>query len=287
MKNNINNIMNLMALNNPLKWTQVFGIIIVLGFFFTNACDKRSHSKKQTHTDSRLSTTQKVKGLTTQKVFRINAPIVPPYTSADENGFEDLLIKEIYTQLGFRVMIIHVPAERGLVNLNMGIDDGIMSRIGGLEKVYPNIIPFNEVAYEAHYVAFARNKDIKITDWESLKPYRVALVTGWKIFEINVKKYKSLNKVRRPKQLFQLLDSGRVDIVLYRLLAGLWEINNLGLKNIHPLKPAFAKRKKYFYVHKKHKQLIPQADKVLRELKEKGIYKKLYRQITSKRRSVE
>lgn len=202
---------------------------------------------------------------------------MPPYVTDNRNGFEDLLAKELYSRLGYSIVIHHIPSERGLKNLNDGVDDGILSRIGGLSEFYPNIIQMNETAVEWRFAAFVKREGIQLKSWADFSPYHVGLVRGWKIFEHNIKHYKSLTKVREASQLFKLLDSDRVDVVVYALRPGLSIINTLGIDGIHVLKPVLANKKKYFYVSKKHKLLIPKADAELRRIKMDGTYDRLFK----------
>ncbi|UCD33325.1 MAG: transporter substrate-binding domain-containing protein [Desulfobacterales bacterium] len=213
----------------------------------------------------------------TIKAFSINTPLHPPATTKKHDGFEDLLAMELFSRLGFKPEIHIVPAERGLINLNQGIDDAILTRGAGLEKIYPNIVRITEVANERKYIAFAR-KDIKLNSWDDLEKYDVAHINGWKIFDRNVKKYKSSIKVRGPEQLFYLLDKDRVDVVLYGLSAGQWMIRKLEIKNVRPIYPPLANKQKFFYLNKKHAALIPRANEVLRQIKQDGTYAKLRQQ---------
>jgi polar amino acid transport system substrate-binding protein len=211
------------------------------------------------------------------QVFSINTPLHPPATTKNHDGFEDLLAMELFTRLGLKPEIHTVPAERGLINLNQGIDDAILSRVAGLEKIYPNIVRINEVANQRKYIAFSR-KDITINGWADLKNFDVAHINGWKIFDRHISDYKSSITVRGPEQLFYLLDKDRVDVVLYGLAAGQWMIKKLGIENVHPVYPPLAHRDKFFYVHKKHSGLIPGANEILRQMKQDGTYQKFRQQ---------
>jgi polar amino acid transport system substrate-binding protein len=215
------------------------------------------------------------------EIFNINTSVHPPTATKNHDGFEDRLAIELFTRLGFRKIIIHnVPAERGLINLNNGTDDAILTRVAGLEKTYPDIVRITEVANIRSYTAFSR-KGIKLKSWDDLEKYDVAYINGWKIFDKNVKKYRSLIKVRAAEQLFGLLEKKRVDVVLYAHAAGNYMIRQLGLKDIVATVPALAKKKKYFYMHKRHTALIPEANRLLRQIKQDGTYDKLKQQTMS------
>ena len=213
--------------------------------------------------------------------FNITSTIAPPMTTRNHDGFEDLLAIELFTRLGLNPVINNIPPERGLRNLDHGIDDAILSRIGGLQKFYPGIVQINEAVGERKYIAYAR-KNIKINGWDDFKDYDVAYVKGWKIFGNNVKQYHSLTAVKNPEQLFTLLDRNRADVVLTALDVGELITKKLKLKDIHPVYPPLATKKKYFYLSKKHTDLAPRAAEVLRQIKADGTYTALQKKVFGK-----
>ena len=88
-------------------------------------------------------------------------------------------------------------------------------------------------------MAFAKDATINLDNgWESLKPYSVAFITGWKMFEANATGARAVTKVDKPEQMFQMLDGGRVDLALYTRADGLALARGLGLPSIAPVWPA-------------------------------------------------
>lgn len=217
---------------------------------------------------------------TRQTVLRVNTDLFPPYVTHNKAGIEDRLVTEIFAQLGYKIEYSYVPAERGLQNLNEGIDDIILSRVSGLEKLYPNILSFDEHVVEWQFVALAKNPTIQVNNWDSLENYNIAYINGWKVFEQNATRYKSLVKVRNTENLFRLLDLGRVDLVLYALRPAEHFVKTAGYKDIHVLPIPLTVRKKYFYMHKKHKALLMKANDILLEMKRSGRYQKLYNEVS-------
>lgn len=71
-----------------------------------------------------------------------NAPLNTP----DQQGFVDLVATEAFQRIGVRVKTVKLPAERGLINANQGIHDGEMLRVGGLDKIYHNLVMVPEVS---------------------------------------------------------------------------------------------------------------------------------------------
>jgi polar amino acid transport system substrate-binding protein len=208
----------------------------------------------------------------------IASEIFPPFSTRDLTGFEDLLAIEMYRRIGIEIDIARLPSERVLANANEGIDDGTHSRVGGMAEKFGNLVQIDESVLSRDYVAFSRHTDIEIADWGSLKPYNVAIINGWKILEWNIKGTKSLAKVKTTEQLFKMLESGRVDIIVYARWAGLHTVRELRLEGVRDLEAPLATRDVYWYLHKKHEALVPQAEAALREMKRDGTYQRIFEQ---------
>ena len=78
------------------------------------------------------------------KKFTFGSPFSPPLSSTEQTGMLDQIIKNAFFRLGLSASVTRLPAERSLTNANLGIDDGDILRIKGLEKIYPNLMPIPE-----------------------------------------------------------------------------------------------------------------------------------------------
>ncbi len=165
-----------------------------------------------------------------------------------------------------------------MTNVNNGIDDGKYIKIAGLSMLYPDTIQIPENCIDYEFVIFTKSADFKPTDYDSLKPYNVAFINGWKILEKNVLETASLTKVENAELLFKLLEKDRADIIIYARLEGYALIKALGLKGIRVLEPPLIIKEMYLYMHKSHKALVPKVTEVLREMKKDGTYTRLYNQ---------
>ncbi|MBT4489919.1 MAG: transporter substrate-binding domain-containing protein [Rhodospirillaceae bacterium] len=210
------------------------------------------------------------------KTLIINTEHFPPLSTTKETGFEDLVAREMYRRVGYEIRLNFLPSERVLYNANMGIDDGLLSRVGGMAKKYPNLVQFEESLFKADYVAFSRKKNIRVAGWDSLKPYHVGIITGWKILEENITNAKELTKVKNAKALFSLLEFDRIDIAVFSKYSGLQIAYQRGLHDVRALMPPLATRKRYFYLHKKHRALASRASVALRAMKNDGSYKRIF-----------
>jgi polar amino acid transport system substrate-binding protein len=172
-----------------------------------------------------------------RETLSFNTTENPPISTHDDLGLNDRLVKEIFHRLDIGITIHHLPAERALINVNEGIEDGNYSRVAGLTSIYPNIIQVEEKLFSYNFVAFSLRQDIHINGWQSLAPFSVAIVRGWKILEKNLSNVRQLMKVKEPKQLFHLLSKDRVDVVVYEQWQGLQLQRDMGLTQIRMLSP--------------------------------------------------
>lgn len=200
----------------------------------------------------------------------------PSLSLTGQKGFVDQIVSEALSRNGVSLEVSHLPAERALINANDGVDDGDLNRIAGLTKFYPNLVQVPEKTFTMEFVAFSRNKEFTISDWSTLKPYSVGIITGWKILERNIPEKVVLTKVKNTEQLFSLLKSNRVDVILFGKWQGLDYIKKNNIKGMKLLTPALASRDMYVYFHKKNKYLVPLFTKSLRDMKKDGAYKSIY-----------
>ena len=213
-----------------------------------------------------------------QSPLTLNTFAGPPLSTPDQAGMYDLVLREAFTRIGVPVRIGHLPAERSLLNADRGIDDGDFVRIAGLETTYTNLIRVPEKITDFEFVAFSRNLRITTPDWESLRPYDVAIVRGWKILEKNLAGAASLTRVKNLRILFTLLAQGRADLAVYSRFEGYEMINRLGLTDIQVLEPPLAVREMFLYLHKKHAALVPEVTAALRAMKADGTYQRIVEQ---------
>lgn len=200
-----------------------------------------------------------------------------PFLTPDKTGFYDIVLKEMFLRIGKNATTILLPSERSLINANTGINDGNVARIKGMEKKYKNLIIVPEKMIDYEFVAFTKNKSIKLDNWQSLKNYNIAYITGWKIFEKNVRQYKSLVKTQNAVQLFELLNKDRVDIILYDRWSGVWRAKQFSNK-IHYIAPPIVTKNVYLYLHKKHRGIIGKLVKSLKSMKKDGTYQRMFNQ---------
>lgn len=208
----------------------------------------------------------------------LNDPTDAPYTTLEGDGFFDVIVKETFRRVGLRLKLVRLPAERGLMNANAGIEDGDLSRIAGLEKTYPNLVRVPEKIFDMDFVAFSRKATPTEASWVMLEPVLVGHIKGWKIFENNLRPGTHVTLADNPQQLFSLLEKDRVDVALYDRWMGTALAKKTGIRNVHVVEPPLATREMFIYLHQRHADKIPAIAATLRALKVEGLYTQVCRE---------
>lgn len=203
----------------------------------------------------------------------------PPLNSKDGSGFMDRVSEEALSRIGYKLTRVQVPAERGLINVNRGIDDGEMSRIAGLEKQYPNLRQVTEKIMDWEFVVFSKKIINTEAGWSSLANKNIGFINGWKILENNIPASAITIKVKNEKLLFGLLEKDRVDYIIFEKWGGLEIINKNKYRQINLANKPLAIREMFIYVHKKHELIVSPLAKALKNMKKDGSYHKLKQKI--------
>lgn len=211
-----------------------------------------------------------------QMTLALTTAISAPYSTPQKTGLFDRLATEIFRRLGIAVAIHSLPAERALLTLNAGLDDGTMARVAGLAKRYANLVQFSEPLMASEFMVFTKRAHLQMTGWDSLQPYHIGIITGWKILEQHLTGVTALTKVKDRSQLFQLLDHDRVDVIIFLRWGGLEIIKRLGLTDVEALEPPLIVQDVFIYLYKKHTALAAQASAVLKDMKQDGTYQRIF-----------
>lgn len=210
--------------------------------------------------------------------LHITTGFTPPVSS-----FYDSVLKEADKRLAdISISFETLPAERSLIMVNQGFNDGDCCRIPSvLTAEYKNLTAIDESFFSARFSAFGKSQSIEINKFEDLKPFAVGTVVGWKIAVIKVKEISpaSVHIVTTPEQLFRMLERDRLDYGVVGYLSGLETLTRLNIKNIHAIQPPLIEKQLYLVLHNKHKDLIPVFNQVLKDMKNDGTINKLYSEL--------
>lgn len=210
--------------------------------------------------------------------LRLNSGVGAPYFQPDKKGFIDLLVPEVFRRIGVAAEgVQYAASERAMLNADNGIDDGVVLRIRGLEKTYPNLVRIDEKILDNEFVAYATRVQFATTGFDTLKDYQVGYINGWKIFEAGLLPGTPATRVQGAEQLFSLLEHDRADVVLFERWQGNHLLRARGLK-AHMLQPPLASTEMFMYLHKKHAHLVEPAARALRAMKADGTYQRIHSQ---------
>jgi len=202
----------------------------------------------------------------------------PPFSTQDQNGFSDRVIREACKRLGIEVQIIPLASARTLSNAEKAIDDGNFLRIAGAEQKFPHLIRVPEPIIETQFVIFSKKKGLKTLTWESLKPYHVGYVRGWLIAEENIKDVRQVTVVEDRTSLFKILDSDRIELAFAELYGGYYLMHTQNLPHFFIAHPPLATKNMFLYLNKKHEKLVPKLAAALKEMKRDGSYDAIFKQ---------
>lgn len=211
----------------------------------------------------------------------LNNPTAPPFTTPTHNGLFDIVVGEAFHRAGLRLKLVKLPAERGLINANAGIDDGDLSRIAGIDKAYPNLVRVPEKIFNMDFVAFTRTHLVSHASWYSLQAYSVGYITGWKIFEQSLLPGTEITRTQTPRQLMRMLELGRIQFALYSRWMGLAILKAMHKNDIKVIEPPLAQRAMYIYLNKRYRRYIPAITRALRVIKKEGLYSRICRETFS------
>lgn len=217
---------------------------------------------------------------TLSQTIVLNTAFGSPVSNDEQSGFGDVVLSEAFKRIGYKLETLRLPAERALINANMGIDDGELLRVAGLQKKYTNLIQVPEKVMTIDMVLFSKNKpSFVVTGWESVASYSLGIITGWKIMEKNFSKLGNqieIIKTDNAEQLFTLLAKDRVDFVAYSNWSGLGYLKEHNISDVTLLDPPLARPGFYTYLHKKHKHLVPKLAAAIKEMKTDGTHQAMF-----------
>jgi len=200
-----------------------------------------------------------------------------PYTTINKDGFLDLVMAEAFKRVGFKLIMVRLPAERGLLGANEGVVDGELNRIAGIQKVYKNLIPVPEKIRNSDFCVLSKKPDI-VNSPEVLGRHVVGYIKGWKIYEKMMAGSDNVITTDNPQQLFRLLKINRIDAALYTCMQGYIIAKELNIENMKILEPRIKQRGMFMYLNKKYEHIIPAISKALKDIKHEGLYDQLYKE---------
>ncbi len=200
----------------------------------------------------------------------------PPLSTQDQTGFADRITLEAFRRINRKAEIIHLPSQRALIEANEGYMDGDLLRVKEIPQTYTNLRRVPEKTLNYDFMVFTRHLQLTPNGWDSIKPYNVGFITGWKIVERELHDSHSQTRGKDTQHIMRLLANDRVDLVVVSRWLGLQAIRDLGLTDVRMLEPPLETREMFLMLHKRHTALLPALANALRTMKQDGSYQQLY-----------
>ncbi len=192
---------------------------------------------------------------------------------ATEQDIAALVLEEIYRRAGLANRSTPLPASRANALALSGEVDGEVARVQAYADKTPTLLQVRPAYYYLDSVAFAR-KGIKVTDRNSLAPYRVGIVRGIEYARVVVAMAKRVEAVSTYEQMFQMLEAGHIDVAIDSGVNGKRVLHKLGLKDIQ-VAGILVRLDLFHLLHPRQASVADKISKQIKLLKENGELDKL------------
>jgi hypothetical protein len=202
----------------------------------------------------------------------LQAADVMTFSALEDSGPQEvakLVLREAYERIGITFQFRAMPGERALVESNAGRTDGEVARLKGIDKKYENLVRVPVAISQLEGIAFTKNPALTSNGWDSLKDYRIGAFTGSKFVERNTAGMK-VDYQPGVKNLFSMLERGRLDVIVIPYLSGLRYIKKNSLSGFKALLPPLTTIRLYHYLNVKHRSILPGITEALKAMEKAG-----------------
>ncbi|MBF0266467.1 MAG: transporter substrate-binding domain-containing protein [Gammaproteobacteria bacterium] len=192
------------------------------------------------------------------------------------------VLKEAGKRMNLDIELIEVSAERSLRLVSEGKADAECCRIHKVIKpFYPSLIDVPLSFYEMNWVAFSKDRTIKISSWEDLSQYRAGAVTGYKLAVIKVKKHSpNPNILDTHESMFNMLNRNRIDVAVSAKLSAMKVLKDMNLKDQIMLhEPAIFKIPLTLQLAPKHRHKKQLFEQVLNKMNVDGTNGQFFKEV--------
>ena len=180
-------------------------------------------------------------------------------------GAIEKILQDAYTNLNITFDIKRLPPQRALAESNSGEVDGELFRIAGIEQEFPDLIRVSSPVYTVEGYTAIKKTDIIITNKDSIKPYKIGIVRGVQWAE-DLTKGMNVSVTNDYTSAVQMLDKGRIDLILGAKNLMEEETQKLGLNDIKISDEAIVILELFHYLNKKHADLVPKISESINSL---------------------
>lgn len=186
-------------------------------------------------------------------------------------GKAEAVLREAYSRIGYDIASVVLPGARALAHSSEGLTDGELERVYAVGEQFPTLIRVEPAILELRGMAIVKGDDSRFKGVESLRSRRVGIKLGI-VFARNLVERHGLEFVEMGNltKLLEMLEKGRLDVVIADRASGSKALSDLGLKDVTMVKTPLVVHKLYHYLHMKHAWLGPKIGAVLARMKKDG-----------------
>jgi polar amino acid transport system substrate-binding protein len=183
------------------------------------------------------------------------------------------LLKAAYREAGIEIEVEEYPAERAVLMAAYGETAGVLTRMEGLESLYPSLVRIPVPVSYLELMCYTRAAAFRVSGWESLRPYRIVSMLGDKLTAQNTAGMR-VTAVATPEQAFKMLAAGRADVAVQpRDIPFTMQLTENG--EIRMLKPPLATLPTYHYLNRRHEHFVPRLTTLLTRLHHAGEFSRI------------
>ena len=236
---------------------------------FASSIEHVTHSSTQPQTVSAIQPVIKAES-------NLPEPLATHYNFASielliEQEVGRIVLTQVYKNIGIDITISPLPGKRAQYVANSGLKDGEIMRIWTYGDENANTIRVPSSYYYLETMPFVlKNSDISILKKQDLAKYRLTKIRGVKHTNNITQGLKNIYEMSSTEDMFKLLLSGKVDVVLTNTSDGNLALERLGLSNIVSMEKPLTRLPLYHYIHKKNKNLVQLVDQEILRMKGNG-----------------
>lgn len=180
------------------------------------------------------------------------------------------VMQPIYKRIGYDMSVVRFPGKRSLVEANKGTTQAELVRIRVIEEDYPNLIRVPYAIGSIKVIAITKNDRYPINQQSDMLDKRVGILRGVEVFDTLTQGFRR-EVVNDIDSLFELLLSGRVDLILFPDSGVQKYVKGRGLsKRVNVGDQAILELPLYHFVHKDEYVLAKKLTKEMQAMKESG-----------------
>jgi len=201
------------------------------------------------------------------EIFILNSAVPPSKNNQSAHSL-DLFIEQVFSELNIKLEYRNTPSIRTFRETNSGFVDGSYPHISSASLHYKNLIKVPQSLGLHELVAVTTNPNINLSQGlAGLNHYKIGYIAGWILIEPLINDFKNTYAIANKKLLFNMLQAGRLDIILYGRGISQEHVNVDLTGTLRILEPTLRADPLHIFLHKKHRAILPLVSEKIRKLR--------------------